>query len=151
LAGEGSTLRGRVLTLDLAALEAAEHVLTRRPQCPACGDPELVRAAGARVELRALRAPAAGGGARVREPEETVRRLSALVSPITGVVASLGRADLPPPLHLYGTGRVPAAAPVSTDQLENVLRLAASGKGPTDAQARASALCEGVERYCAHA
>src|SRR5262249_47583597 len=104
LAGEGSTLRGRVLTLDLAALEAAEHVLTRRPQCPACGDPELVRAAGARVELRALRAPAAGGGARVREPEETVRRLSALVSPITGVVASLGRADLPPPLHLYGTG-----------------------------------------------
>jgi bacteriocin biosynthesis cyclodehydratase domain-containing protein len=151
LAGGGSALRGRVLTLDLAALAPVEHVLTRRPQCPACGDPELVLPTGVRVELRPLRAPVAGGGARVREPEDTVRDLADLVSPITGVVASLNRADVPPPLHLYGTGRVPAAAPISAEQLDAALRLSAAGKGPTDAQARASALCEGVERYCAHA
>jgi oxazoline/thiazoline synthase len=151
LAGPGSSLRGRLLTLDLAQLEPVEHILTRRPQCPACGDPELLHATGARVQLRPLRAPAAGGGARVRAPEETVRSLAALVSPITGVVASLRRADLPPPLHLYGTGRVPTPAPVSADQLEATLRSGAGGKGPTDAQARASALCEGIERYCARA
>jgi oxazoline/thiazoline synthase len=151
LAGSGSALRGRLLTLDLATLEPVEHVLTRRPQCPACGDPELFHATGARVQLRPLRAPAAGGGARVREPEETVRSLSALVSPITGIVASLQRADLPPRLHLYRTGPVPAAAPVSADQLDGALWMAASGKGPTEAQARASALCEGIERYCSYA
>jgi len=151
LAGAGSALRGRVLTLDLADLAPVEHVLARRPQCPACGDPGRLHATGASVQLRPLEAPSAAGGARVCEPEETVRRLSDLVSPITGVVAGLKRADIPPPLHLYGTGRVPAAAPVSAEQLESALRMSAGGKGPTDAQAQASALCEGVERYCAHA
>src|SRR5262249_61131614 len=128
---------GRLLTLDLAALTQAEHVLTRRPQCPACGDPDFVYATRARVQLRPLRAPAAGGGSRVRDPEETVRSLSALVSPITGIVTSLEPADVPPPLHLYHAGRVPAGAPVSTDQLEAALSMTAGGKGPTDAQARA--------------
>src|SRR5262245_24156337 len=93
LAGNGSTLRGRLWTLDLATLATVEHALFRRPQCPACGDPtRLLRPAG-RITLRPLRAAARAGGERVRTPDETVRRLSALVSPITGVVSRLERVE----------------------------------------------------------
>ena len=151
LAGVGSALRGRLLTLDLAALSLTEHALPHRPQCPACGHPRLLNSSAARVTLRPLRAAVGAAGERVREPEETLRSLSALVSPITGVVRSLERLDVHAPLHLYGAGPVPALTPTSLGELEAALRTVSGGKGPTDAQARASALCEGIERYCAQA
>jgi oxazoline/thiazoline synthase len=151
LAGVGSALRGRLLTLDLATLSLAEHALPHRPQCPACGDPALLNSSAARVTLRPLRAAVGAAGERVREPAETLRSLSALVSPITGVVRSVERLEVHAPLHLYRAGPVPALTPTSLGQLEAALRTVSGGKGPTDAQARASALCEGIERYCAHA
>lgn len=151
LAGAGSALRGKLLTLDLATLATTEHSLPHRPQCPACGDPTLLLRAPARVALRPLRASARAGGERVPQPEETLRNLSALVSPLTGVVPTLQRVDTPPALHLYRAGRVPATTPKSLDQLEAALAATSGGKGATEAQARASALCEGVERYCARA
>jgi len=151
LAGNGSTLRGRLWTLDLATLATGEHALSRRPQCPACGDPKrLLRPAG-RITLRPLRAAARAGGERVRTPDDTVRRLSALVSPITGVVSRLERVEgLPAAIHLYTAGPVPRPVDAaSPEQVEAALRSPSGGKGPTDAQARASALCEGAERYSA--
>jgi oxazoline/thiazoline synthase len=150
LAGNGSTLRGRLWTLDLATLATGEHALSRRPQCPACGDPALLRRRPERVRLRPLRAPARDGGERVLEADETVRRLSGLVSPITGIVSSLERVDdLPAALHIYTAGRVPGPEISSPEQVEAAFQFRSSGKGPTDAQARASALCEGAERYSA--
>jgi oxazoline/thiazoline synthase len=149
LAGGGSALRGRVLTLDLAALDLAEHALPHRPQCPACGAPEVLNRSTARITVRPLRAAIGAAGERVRDPEATVQSLSPLVSPITGVVHSLERVDAAAPLHLYRTGRVPHATPASLAGLEAAFRSTAGGKGPTDAQASASALCEAIERYCA--
>ena len=150
LAGGGSTLPGRLLTLDLATLATREHVLARRPQCSACGDPTVLLRRPGRVRLRRLRAVAGAAGERVHAADETSRRLAGLVSPITGVIASLERIDgLPAELHLYAAGRVPGPGAASPEEIEAALRFRSGGKGPTDAQARASALCEGVERYSA--
>src|SRR6185436_3021067 len=33
--------RTEVVTLDMVSMRLEKHVLTRRPQCRACGDPEL--------------------------------------------------------------------------------------------------------------
>ena len=149
LAGGGSTLWGRLLTLDLATLAAREHALPRRPQCAACGDPTVLLRRPGRMRLRPLRATSRAGGERVHAADETLRRRSGLVSPITGVVSSLERIDrLPATLHLYSAGPVPRPA-ASPRQVELALLAPSGGKGPTDAQARASALCEGVERYSA--
>jgi ribosomal protein S12 methylthiotransferase accessory factor len=79
-----------------------------------------------------------------------VRGLSHLVSPITGIVTSLDRVnDLPAALHLYTAGRVPGPEVSAPEQVETAFQFRSGGKGPTDAQARASALCEGAERYSA--
>src|SRR5262249_7889746 len=38
-APHASPLRGKMVSFDLALRATREHVLVRRPQCPACGDP----------------------------------------------------------------------------------------------------------------
>ncbi len=79
-----------------------------------------------------------------------MERLSHLVSPITGVVEGLTRtteagAELVP---VYIAGRNTAKATDDLYVLRNNFRGRSGGKGTTDAQARASALCEAVERHC---
>ncbi|WP_438028921.1 TOMM precursor leader peptide-binding protein [Sorangium sp. So ce233] len=150
-AGGAGLLDDRLISLDLAGARTAEHVVARRPQCPACGDPEGARArAGAPVRLdpRPKRFTD-DGGHRIAFPEETLARALHLVSPISGIVASLGPVDgRDHPLRpVYGaTYRVcPAAGSPSFDDFHR----ASGGKGKTPAQARAAALSEAVERYSA--
>ncbi|WP_437639181.1 TOMM precursor leader peptide-binding protein [Sorangium sp. So ce854] len=150
-AGGAGPLDDRLISLDLARARTAEHVVAQRPQCPACGDPEGARArAGApvRLEPRPKRFTD-DGGHRIASPEETLARTLHLVSPISGIVASLGPLEgRDHPLRpVYGaTYRVcPAAGAPSFDDFHS----ASGGKGKTPAQARAGALSEAVERYSA--
>jgi ribosomal protein S12 methylthiotransferase accessory factor len=88
------------------------------------------------------------GGHRVRSPEATLQRYEHLVSPITGVVARLERAaPVGGVLHTYVAGSNVAIPPRSLRALRTGLRSRSGGKGITDLQARASALCEGLERH----
>ncbi|AUX40930.1 hypothetical protein SOCE26_023320 [Sorangium cellulosum] len=150
-AGGAGLLDGRLVSLDLSRAETGQHVVTRRPQCPACGDPAAASARAAapvRLERRPKRFTD-DGGHRTASPEETYTRARHLVSPISGIVASLGPLEgRDHPLRpVYGAVyRVcPAAGSPSFDDFHR----ASGGKGKTAAEARAGALCEAIERCSA--
>jgi ribosomal protein S12 methylthiotransferase accessory factor len=132
--GQHPDLEGRVITVDVATGVTASHELMWRPQCPACGAPDASRD---RLPDPVLLGPTRkvfvdDGGHRVVHPERTVARYGRHVSPVTGIISSLEPIGWPgTPLHVYRAGPDPKS----------------SGKGATDIQARASGLCEAIERY----
>jgi ribosomal protein S12 methylthiotransferase accessory factor len=142
----------KLLALDLRRMRVEEHAVVRRPQCPACGDPDLLKKHADRpVALSPVpKRFTEDGGYRCVTPEETYARYEHLVSPITGVVTSIG--PIPgrdhPMRPVYGAGyfvrpardRIPASDEFSRTSL---------GKGRTAAQSRTGALCEAIERYSA--
>lgn len=140
----------RLWTLDFATWKLESHAVTRRPQCPDCGDPTWLEARARQPLVLASRPKrfTGDGGHRILTPEETWEHHRHLVSPVTGVVSDLRAVPGDAPL-----GHVQSAlfrvcpwtdAPASDD-----FHRVASGKGRTEAQARAGALCEALERYSA--
>ncbi|MBC7974311.1 MAG: YcaO-like family protein, partial [Myxococcales bacterium] len=87
------------------------------------------------------------GGHRALTPEQTWTRLAKHVSPWTGVVTSVGPVpERDHPLRpVYGSAfrQCPSSAAPTFDDFHRI----AMGKGRTAAQARASALCEAIERH----
>lgn len=147
-----SALEGAVITLDLEALDRRIHPLTRRPQCPACGQPARPDAAPVRPDLDHA-APACvaslDGGLRTASAEDTVARLQRHVSPITGIIGSVRpRLDERAPTPVYVTDHGFAEMDVERWFLREGFRKRSGGKGTTRAQALASALGESIERYC---
>jgi len=145
-----SPLAADLITIELPGLETKLHPVVRRPQCVACGDPELVRrsiAEPVRLQARA-RLPSQDGGNRVVTPEETFARCAHLVSAVTGTVAMLapveGRDHPLRPVYAGGYYLCPAGVELAAN--ETFFR-PTLGKGRTPAQARASALAETIERY----
>jgi bacteriocin biosynthesis cyclodehydratase domain-containing protein len=152
LAGRIDRLEGRLLSLTFGpnGLEVSTHVLVRRPQCAVCGDPELARKpvpislGQTRLEL-----PMEPGD-RIESTDATLRRLDHHISPITGVVTSLFDLGKDPDglAHCYGATHSISLGPDSIYWLRHSLRSRTGGKGATESQARASAVCEAIERYC---
>ena len=143
-----------ITIVDTVTLESHRHVVARRPQCPECGDPDLyARQVSEPFELRpALKQFTADGGHRTVSPEATVARLQSLVDPVTGVVTALTRSTSSDSvLHVYTAGTNPVYLDRDLTGLRAGLRRSSSGKGFTDAQARASALAEALERHSASA
>lgn len=144
-------LRDLLCVINADTLTRDDHRVTRRPQCRACGDPSL-------YALQLDRAPSlqhrpkrhtSDGGHRASTPNEIVERLEPLVDPLTGVVTSLERVETGfPALHVYTAGINVARPAADVAGLRASLRRNTGGKGLSDIQARASALGEGVERYC---
>lgn len=89
------------------------------------------------------------GGHRVISPEATLARFGHHVSPITGAVSMLERISPAgdDTMHVYLAGHNLARQHRSLGQLRSDMRNMSAGKGTTDAQAKASGLCEGLERY----
>ncbi|MBN1210511.1 MAG: TOMM precursor leader peptide-binding protein [Myxococcaceae bacterium] len=149
---EGSSVEGQVLSLDMIGLELRRHVLTRRPQCPACGTPARPPpgALPPPLNLRSRpKHPARAAGQRTLSPEDILQQYSHHVSPITGVVSALERLGKGgEELHTYIGSYPMALASDSLLHLRHSLRQRAYGKGRSDSQARASALCEALERTC---
>lgn len=149
--GRGS-VDDHLLALDLGSMRLTEHRVVRRPQCPACGDPGLLRR---RAERPITLEPGAAlsvedGGYRRVPPEETFARHEHLISPITGVVTRVAPvAGRDHPLRpVFGAGFFVRPAAGRAPDLRELCR-ATLGKGRTPAQARTSALCEAIERYSA--
>ena len=148
----GDALEDRVITLDTASLERNVHQLTRRPQCPACGDPTLVAAGQRRpVELvsREVRFRS-DGGYRSAPPEETLARLEKHVSPITGIVSyvrSLTHKSGSPLTPSYASDHNFANIDEETFFLNQFQRSLSGGKGKSDLQAKVGAIAEAIERY----
>jgi len=140
-----------VITLDVRSMEMQRHILTRRPQCKACGFGSSMlghHPGGVRIRTTEL-VYAPDGSHRVMTPDQTYAKFQHHVSPVTGLVNNLYRlsGNEHPALHVYGASHNPAARHDELYFVRRGLRTNSSGKGTTDAQAKTSALCEALERY----
>jgi ribosomal protein S12 methylthiotransferase accessory factor len=147
--GDHPELDGRIVSLNVIGLETMRHVLVRQPQCPACGDPQACSRPRPVALASRKKAFTADGGHRGVAPEQTIARYEHHVSPITGAVSVLVRtpADEERFVQVYMAGHNFAHRQLSLDYLKKGLRSKAAGKGKSEAQAKASALCEAIERY----
>jgi oxazoline/thiazoline synthase len=149
-------LEGRIVTFDTLSLTTQTHILVRRPQCPCCGDPQAFTAKQtAPLVLQSCRKIFAASGRQCLPAEEIVKKLEHHISPLTGIVHTLrptstwtGENSLTPS---YVTGHnfvyVSKDDSLDLDFLRASLQGGSSGKGKHPIQAKASALCESIERY----
>jgi ribosomal protein S12 methylthiotransferase accessory factor len=137
-----------VTTCDLQTLETRKHQLVRRAQCPRCGDPRGRTPVPLTLHSQ-KKGFTADGGHRTISPERTVATYQHHVSPVTGAVSSLVRVggDAAGLLNTYFAGHNVGLRYPDYRSLRHGLLKKSGGKGMTDAQARASGLCEGLERY----
>jgi len=135
-------------SVPLGGGDPEPHQVARLPHCPACGAHEA-SPPGAEVALRPRpREGRSGGGYRTISPDETYRRWSHLISRLTGVVRSIEKVpvegtDL---VHVYTASHAYTYRPTGIGAVRADRRDASGGKGRTDADARASALGESLER-----
>ncbi|MBC7859572.1 MAG: TOMM precursor leader peptide-binding protein, partial [Burkholderiaceae bacterium] len=137
-----------LLTLDLATMESKRHAVVKRPQCPCCGEPELMRRqAEVFPEPQSVRdLLCRDGGYRRRDPVQTFEQYQHLISAVSGPIAYLH----PMPRRHAGARKVYVAGYLVCPQeipRGNGFDKICAGKGQTDEQARASALCEALERF----
>ncbi|HEY0014743.1 MAG TPA: TOMM precursor leader peptide-binding protein [Longimicrobium sp.] len=146
-AGAGDSL----ISFDLGTMSASRHPVTRRPQCRACGVPlEPARTpppVRPRATVPALRLP---GGIRTVEAHGTLARLRSSIDAVTGVVGEPRESSPEGEALAFSYVAEHAFAPPgdTVEALRRRLALRAGGKGATRDEARASAVCEAVERYC---
>ncbi len=157
--GGFSKLEGKILSIDLLTHAMQTHTLVRRPQCHACGEPIVdANSMVPPLVLRSLRKNLReDGGYRAVLPEVTLKRFGHHVSPITGAVALLERThtnddenidcEVRDVIHVYRADENLAIASGDLNRLRRGLRASSSGKGTSDYQAKASGLCEALERY----
>ncbi len=145
-------LEGKIQTFDLCAWKTRSHTLVQNPACPACGSQPAVDTRGMRPLALESRPKAftQDGGHRWLSPQETLDKYGHHVSPICGAVSRLERSSAATDgaMHVYFSGRNVARLPKNLAGLKTGLRNTTCGKGTSDLQAKASALCEGLERYC---
>ena len=137
---------------DLLTGESTRHPVTRRPQCPACGDPTLLAKQSAAPVVLAARDTGSvdPSGHRAIAPAAMLERYGDQVSPLTGVAQSLTVLRTPHhSLHVVMSGQNVARRTRGIEALRHGLRSASSGKGTSETQARASALGEAIERSSA--
>ena len=149
LAGASPGLESQVLSFDLRHWQTGRHNVVWRPQCPACGESDASLDRGA-APIKLVRRPDSshsGEPLRRAAPEATLRRFGHHVSAVTGAIRSLNRHPGPPYLHVYSAGGPAARLHGDPEGWLDLIGIAASGKGTTDEQARAGALCEALERY----
>ncbi|SDZ01504.1 ribosomal protein S12 methylthiotransferase accessory factor [Amycolatopsis xylanica] len=142
-AGWSPRLSGRFTALDTRDLTTTSHELIRLPHCQACGSGGVI-GNPVRVDLTSR---AADAGARTESAESTCRRLTRHVSRYVGAVTALEPlGDQDGPVFTFGAGHNFAVA-TNPVLLKRNLRGLSGGKGRTEAQAKASALGEAIERY----
>jgi oxazoline/thiazoline synthase len=147
--GATAELDGKVQTFDIPSWKLQSHTLVRLPYCPACGRPGEARPFQPPTLASRKKTFTADGGHRVVAPEATLARHGHHVSALTGAVPMLERAGPADDevLHVYLAGNNMARPHYNLAHLRGDLRNMSAGKGTSDVQAKASGLCEGLERY----
>jgi ribosomal protein S12 methylthiotransferase accessory factor len=150
LAGYRYAGQRAVWTFDSFDLRGIHHELRARPQCRACGNPDLMREQARRPVVLQSRQKVSrsGGGHRSEGPDQVKERYWHLVSPVTGIVKEIRRDDQGPAFfNSFRSGPNIAGQIRDLDLLRTVLRMNSGGKGITPLHAEVSALCEAVERH----
>ena len=150
--GNTAPVHDRAVAMDIDRFQSSQHPVTRRPQCPTCGDEALHRPDRPPAPLRlksSLKSHRSSGGARSVAPEVTLARYRHLVSPVSGVVTWLRRTTDKADswLHVHWAGSNLGMRSRTLSSLRRSLRSKSAGKGSTSEQSEVSALCEAVERY----
>lgn len=154
IATEGGSLalEGRIQTLNLVHWQAETHILVKQPACPVCGTyttSDETPSHSPPVTLQSCKKTCTDdSGHRSQSPQETLDKYSHHVSAICGAVSQLQK-SVPVNdgvMHVYVSGNNAARGPQSMMGLKTDLRHCSAGKGTSDVQAKASALCEGLER-----
>lgn len=142
-----SDLEDHLFTIEHATGAISRRPITQRPQCPACGNPSLMSEGMMRpVMLQPVkkRRPHIGGY-RKEDACDTYERFKALIDPHVGVVTFVsprernqGRTT---PVFVSGY-----TVPLTDGARATDCKRVCAGKGRTLSQAKASALCEALER-----
>lgn len=149
--GTNESLEGKLVSLDTSSFNSRSHVLVKRPQCPVCGENEYRNPQPEPAILQRKNSCCVNkqGGYRDVTFAETVEKYKHHVSPITGIVSTL-EPYLPEtgsPVFNFSAGHNVALKSKTLLWLNHHLRSVNVGKGRTWMQAKASALCEAIERY----
>ncbi|HBE16983.1 MAG TPA: adenylate cyclase [Cyanobacteria bacterium UBA11149] len=147
--GKNKQLEGIIVSFDTALLKTENHILVRRHQCPVCGiEKERTQPSPIILESR-KKTFTSDGGHRANSPEATLKKYEYHISKITGVVHSLQETEQKDNhvIHSYSAGHNFALMFDKLYFLRQTVRGKSGGKGKTDIQAKASALCEAIERY----
>ena len=153
-----SALHNQVISTHLLTLERQHHYLVHRPQCPACGNAaagDIQHLSKPALRSRIKVSSADGGGHRVMSAREVEEKLSRHISPITGIVGELEMGCRAGPMSSGARWMTPTYSAEHNfndmhDErfmLHEGLRRRSGGKGKSEAQARASAVGESLERY----
>ncbi|RKE21264.1 TOMM precursor leader peptide-binding protein [Streptomyces sp. TLI_171] len=153
LAGHRYPGQQALWSLDTLTLDGRRHPVTRRPECPQCGDPGLV-AERIAAPVRLTSQPKLhtdGGGHRALSLEQVMERYGHHVDPLTGLVKEIRRDPRgPAALNCFHAGLNPVGGARGLASVRAGLRAHASGKGSTALQAEVGALAESLERYSGH-
>jgi ribosomal protein S12 methylthiotransferase accessory factor len=157
ICGQNEHLEDRIVTLNTRSLTMQNHVLVRRPQCPSCGDSQaLIDSQSVPLVLQSRRKHfIEDGGHRSCTPQETLAKLEHHVSWLSGIVSSLRptfawtgeHSPVPSYITRHNFVEIFNGESLGVDFLRSGLQTGAAGKGKYPAQAKASALCESLERY----
>ena len=148
--GINDKLLNNIVTLNLASLDIDNHQLVKRQQCKACGEISNSKFVEPKpVILQShLKKYTHDGGHRAFKPEETFEKYKHLISPITGVIRELKKRNHGSDhIQVYTAEHSIGDNLGSFKNLKNHLNKKSAGKGKTDQQSKASALCEAIERY----
>ncbi len=139
-------LRSQLYAFDTITLKGAFHNVVRYPTCSVCGTGQKRAATAIQLQSRP-QAGATDAGSRSATAATTLARYDHHISPITGIVTHLTRVATPEHIHLYASGHNKARPLHQWGKFKRHLRAQSAGKGTDPIQARASALCEAIERY----
>ncbi len=151
-APQSSLLESHVLSFDLNQRAFSQHMVRRLSHCEVCANTESPESKLTRAKLplemsagRVLGSP--DGGWRTRTAEQVVAKLSAYVSPLTGIISGIEDRSLADGLPVF-TALQSNPRVIGPRQNRTLGRPnAAAGKGMTAVQAKASCLAEAMERY----
>lgn len=148
--GYHESLESKIMSIDLITMMTQFHHVTKRPQCKACGNPELSNNAALPIEIESKKALGkSSNGSRMESADNTYHRYQHHISDLTGIVKNIFPAawNGVGPIKVYMAGHNFALKNDDLYFLKDGLRSSSSGKGRTDSQARTSALCEALERF----
>lgn len=131
-------------------LSFTDHPVSFLPQCPCCGEPGMsIKKNPNPIILNPCpKIHITDGGVRSVSPLKTIEKLRLSLSPITGIIGDLsllpGQDQNVVPIYRSFFFKVPGFRhkPESNDFMQISL-----GKGISEEQSKASALCESVERH----
>jgi oxazoline/thiazoline synthase len=122
----------------------------KRPQCQSCGERDPIDRQPQPIKLEhRSKTSIDDGGYRICSPAETLKQQEHHLSPITGIVRSISKIPVAGSYlnHTYVAKHHFAPNFDDLDNLHLNIVGRSAGKGKTELQARASAVCEAIERY----